>query len=177
MKMCFKRFNLWRFQCPKTSIPPKMIKDNYDIFALKLHNNINNSTDHAIFPVKQKEAGITPVHKKDDRTDKTNYRPVSTLPAVSKFFKKLFFIRLTNLWIGSSRSIYVDSEKVTVLSTIYLSCLRNGDPPLIMEGGGEGVFRGSVDGFIESVRLPCARFINCQNGSLWFRLQGYTINS
>ena len=42
--------------CPKTSIPPKIIKDNYDIFTFKLHNDINNSTDYSIFPDKQKEA-------------------------------------------------------------------------------------------------------------------------
>ena len=80
--------------CPKTSIPPKIIKDNYDIFALKLHNDINNSIDNAMFPDKQKEADITPVHKKDDRTDKTNYRPVSILPAVSKIFEKIIFYQI-----------------------------------------------------------------------------------
>ena len=77
--------------CPKTSIPPKIIKDNYDIFTFKLHNDINNSIDYSIFPDKQKEADITPVHKMDDRTDKTNYRPVSILPAISKIFEKLLY--------------------------------------------------------------------------------------
>ena len=77
--------------CPKTSIPPKIIEDNYDIFTFKLHNDINNSIDYSIFPDKQKEANITPVHKKDDRTDKTNYRPVSILPAISKIFEKLLY--------------------------------------------------------------------------------------
>ena len=33
-------------------------------------------------------AEITTSHKKDDRTKKDNYRPVSILPSVSKIFKK-----------------------------------------------------------------------------------------
>ena len=35
-----------------------------------------------------------PVHKKKDPTDRTNYRPVSILPLLSKVFEKVMFIRL-----------------------------------------------------------------------------------
>ena len=35
-----------------------------------------------------KMAEITTSHKKDDRTKKDNYRPVSILPSVSKIFEK-----------------------------------------------------------------------------------------
>ena len=59
-----------------------------------MHNDINNYIDYSIFPDKQKEADITPVHKKDDRTDKTNYRPVSILPAISKIFEKLLYYQI-----------------------------------------------------------------------------------
>ena len=59
-----------------------------------MHNDINNSIDYSIFPDKQKAADITPVHKKYDRTDKTNYRPVSILPAISKIFEKLLYYQI-----------------------------------------------------------------------------------
>ena len=36
-----------------------------------------------------KLADITPVHKKDDVTNKSNYRPISGLPSCSKFFEKV----------------------------------------------------------------------------------------
>ena len=36
-----------------------------------------------------KFADVSPVHKKNDYTDKTNYRPVSLLPSVSKIFERL----------------------------------------------------------------------------------------
>ena len=35
-----------------------------------------------------KWANITPVHKKDDRSLKSNYRPISILPSVSKIFER-----------------------------------------------------------------------------------------
>ena len=34
-----------------------------------------------------KYADITPVHKKDDTIDKSNYRPISLLPVVAKIFE------------------------------------------------------------------------------------------
>ena len=36
-----------------------------------------------------KSVDIIPVHKKGDKTDKRNYRPVSVLPVVSKIFERI----------------------------------------------------------------------------------------
>ena len=125
----------------KTSIPPKIIKDNYDILALKLHNDINNSIDHAIFPDKQKEAAITPVHKKDDRTDKTNYRPVSILSAVSKIFEKIIFYQIDKFLDGKLskllcgfRNGYSAQHCLLVMLEKWRSALDNGG----CSGGGGG---------------------------------------
>ena len=41
-----------------------------------------------------KNATITPVYKKDDPTDKVNYRPVSVLPLLSKIFEKVIYNQL-----------------------------------------------------------------------------------
>ena len=38
-----------------------------------------------------KYAGITPVFKKGDTTDKSNYRPISTLSNFSEIFEKLTY--------------------------------------------------------------------------------------
>ena len=38
-----------------------------------------------------KNASFTPVYKKDDPTDKVNYRPVSVLPLLSKIFEKVIY--------------------------------------------------------------------------------------
>ena len=66
-----------------------------------------------------KLANITPVFKKDDRTDKINYRPISILPNLSKIFEKCIYnqlsIFLTRFFLNNS----VDLEKVLVPSTVF----------------------------------------------------------
>ena len=42
-----------------------------------------------------KIANITPAHKKDEPTDKENYRPMSVLLLLSKVFEKLLYDRLS----------------------------------------------------------------------------------
>ena len=75
--------------CPKDSIPSNIIKCNTDIFSLKLSHDFNFSIDECIFPSNLKRADVTPAHKKGDRTDKTNYRRVSVLQAMSKILDRL----------------------------------------------------------------------------------------
>ena len=41
-----------------------------------------------------KLANITPVFKKDDRADKSNYRPISILPNLSEDFEKCIYNQL-----------------------------------------------------------------------------------
>ena len=38
-----------------------------------------------------KYADVTPIHKKDDKTDKINYRPISILPNLSKVYERLMY--------------------------------------------------------------------------------------
>ena len=47
-----------------------------------------------LFPDSLKIANITPAHKKDELTDKENYRPVSVLLLLSKVFERLFHDQL-----------------------------------------------------------------------------------
>ena len=47
-----------------------------------------NSVFTGEFPLDLKHADITPGHKKNETTNKNNYRPVSILPTVSKIFER-----------------------------------------------------------------------------------------
>ena len=71
------------------NIPTKVFKQNVDIYLDIITNIYNNSIIKPNFSSKMKCADINPVHKKDDCTNKSNYRPVSILPCVSKVFERL----------------------------------------------------------------------------------------
>ena len=47
--------------CPKSSIPPKMLKDYCHLFSLKLNIDFNFCIEHAIFPNNLKLADISPI--------------------------------------------------------------------------------------------------------------------
>ena len=68
-------------------IPPKILKKSSKVSASVLHKLFNDSIEKSDFPQNLKLADITPVYKKNDPLDKTNYRPVSILPVVSKIFE------------------------------------------------------------------------------------------
>ena len=75
----------------KTDIPIKIVKENVDIMSHFLYHNFNNSLSCSTFPTGMKYADVTPIHKKDDKTDKTNYRPISILPNLSKAYERLMY--------------------------------------------------------------------------------------
>ena len=53
---------------------------------------INDALSQGIFP---KFPNTTPVHKKDEASDKQNYRPVSVLPLLSMVFEKVIYDQLS----------------------------------------------------------------------------------
>ena len=68
-------------------IPIQILKESKFTFEC-LKNCINHSIEEtAIFPSSLKLGNITPIFTKDDPLDKSNYRPVSTLPLLSKVYE------------------------------------------------------------------------------------------
>ena len=55
----------------------------------------NDFLSKGTLPTKWKEGEITPVYKKGDQFDKTNYRPVSVLLAIQKVFEKCLHNQLS----------------------------------------------------------------------------------
>ena len=53
------------------------------------------SINKSVFPDSLKIANITPTHKKDEPTDKENYRSVNVLPLLSKVFEILLYDQLS----------------------------------------------------------------------------------
>ena len=82
-----------------TDIPIKIIKENADIFADILLARFNDSVEKSNFPFPLKKSNKTPVFKKGDKNSKDNYRPVSTLPNMSKIFEQCIFCQLYSFMI------------------------------------------------------------------------------
>ena len=54
----------------------------------------DKSLETGIFPSQWKQANVCPVFKKDNKSDKTNYRPSSLLSSSSKILEKIVYKRL-----------------------------------------------------------------------------------
>ena len=73
------------------SIPSRVLKENKEIFTPWLTKIFNNSISQSEFPDDLKLGDITPLFKKDEATDKGNYRPITVLSALSKVSKRLLY--------------------------------------------------------------------------------------
>ena len=89
-----------------SDVATKVIKDNIDFFTPVLLEVFNTSL-----------ANITIVFKKDDRTDKSNYRPVSIYQTCLKFLKNASITNCRCILIRFFPNISVGLEKVLVPST------------------------------------------------------------
>ena len=54
----------------KTDIPVRIVEENTDIVSYFLYHNFNNSLSCSTLPTAMKHAEVTPIHKKDHKTDK-----------------------------------------------------------------------------------------------------------
>ena len=80
-----------------------------DIFSYVLFNNFNNGIAFGHFPCKLKFEDVSSVFKKGCKADKSNYRPVSILPVISKMYERLIFYQLNlilNLYVQSFNVVF-----------------------------------------------------------------------
>ena len=61
-------------------------ENTYTDVVMKVINNLNVANGK--FPDELKHADVIPVHKKNEKCNKTNYRPVSILINISKIYEK-----------------------------------------------------------------------------------------
>ena len=81
------------------NIPTKILVESKDIISPIIAQIFNDCNNNSNFPNALKLADITPAHKKEERTMKDNYRPISILPPVSKIFERNIFDQV---------SLYID---------------------------------------------------------------------
>ena len=73
----------------KKELLKKKLKDGAQIFAKPINELCNFSMILGIFPDARKIAKVKPLFKKGSKMDSSNYRPISLLLLLSKFFKRV----------------------------------------------------------------------------------------
>ena len=63
------------------------------------HFNNQSIFKFCIFLDKLKIAKVTPIYKKKDKQIITNYRPISVLPVISKFFEAVIHEQLSEYFV------------------------------------------------------------------------------
>ena len=117
-------------------------KDIYGIsnHFLKLHKNqlkkqltllINQCLTTGIFPDSLKLGLVSPIHKSGSKTERSNYRPITILPVVSKILESVILRRLDDHFnankilnpnqFGYTKSSNTEIAALHILNDIYLS--------------------------------------------------------
>ena len=91
-------------------IPPLILKLSAEILAKPLTKLINQSIKENDVPTLLKIAAILPFYKKNERSHKNNYRPVSVLSALSKIFGKVLQNQILE-FINDILSTYVSAYR------------------------------------------------------------------
>ena len=78
----------------KSDIRAKIVKLNAELFGNFICKNFNYCLKKDEFPCVLKHADVIPAHKKEIKSDKANYRPVSILPNLCKIYEKLMHQQL-----------------------------------------------------------------------------------
>ena len=85
------------------SCPSQILKCASDIISHVLCRLFNLSIELGVYPSKLKISKIIPIFKNDDRTDATNYRPISLLSNFNRLFEKMLYKRMQSFIQKHSR--------------------------------------------------------------------------
>ena len=82
------------------SISQRLLRISAPVISLPLTNLINHFITNRVWPIVWRSSNIIPVFKKADEMDKSNYRPVSVLPALSKIYERVMYDQIYGTFIN-----------------------------------------------------------------------------
>ncbi|MCG8077783.1 MAG: reverse transcriptase family protein, partial [Candidatus Thiodiazotropha taylori] len=110
-------------------ISPRLLREGADILAHPFSIVYNRSLAQGYFPPQWKEANLTPIFKKDDKSLPSNYRPISLLSSVGKVMercvhKHLYNYVITHQILTPLQSGFVQGDSTTyqLLHTYHKIC-------------------------------------------------------
>ena len=74
------------------NLSPKILRLTSSVLAGPITNIVNRMLSTNQFPDQLKLARLSPIFKKEDPLLKSNYHPVSILPAISKVFERAIYV-------------------------------------------------------------------------------------
>ena len=107
-KSSFQRVLLWEMgqtitklnknKVTSGNIPSKTLQTIARDICSPITDSINSAILNGVFSVELKLADVTPLYKKSDPEEKTNYRPTSALPSLSKVYEEIFYKQLNSFF-------------------------------------------------------------------------------
>ena len=102
------------------------IKWKKGITSYVLYRNFSNYLFSSVFPAELKKTDITPVYKKKKKKKylKENYRPVSILPSISKFFERCMHNQVNWCFMCPLSKVQCGFQKVFIAQHCLLVLLE-----------------------------------------------------
>jgi hypothetical protein len=116
------------------NLPTQVLKECAQELTPSITTLFNSTLENGTVPHAWKTANVTPIHKKGDKHNANNYRPISLLPVISKVLERCIYNKiidhlipkLTNLQHGFLKNRSTTTQLLNVFSNIN-NILDNGD--------------------------------------------------
>ena len=110
-----------------SGVSSRVVKDAFLALIPELTHLLNLSFRNGIIPVAWKLATVIPIPKKGDRSDVSNYRPISLLPLPGKIQEKLIHSQLSAFL--EDKNLLSNSQIWFLESTLHHACTVTIDRP------------------------------------------------
>ena len=121
-------------------ISMKLLKDHSKTLVPILTHLINLTIRTSTFPDSQKIARVRPLHKKGDKAELNNYRPISILTATSKIIEKVlsfqlrYFLESNEMFCGSQFGFRERKSTTSAISKLLEQLYENFNESRITQG-------------------------------------------